>query len=134
MHLTPRELEKLKLLQIDGIIKELLDKSSEVNGVNVISEKVDLDAGAMKNIAFKLKKQENLLVLLASDNNGKGHLMLMITDDLVKNKKLNAANLINEISSEINGGGGGQANFATAGGINIYGINKALEKVILLLS
>ena len=112
----------------------MLDKSSKVNGVNVIAEKVDLDAGAMKNIAFKLKKQENLLVLLASDNNGKVHLMLMITDDLVKNKKLNAANLINEISSEINGGGGGQANFATAGGINTDGINKALEKVILLLS
>ena len=129
-----KELEKLKLLQIDDLIKELLDKSSKVNGVNVIAEKVDLDAGTMKNIAFKLKKQENLLVILASDNNGKVHLMLMITDDLVKNKKLNAANLINEISSEINGGGGGQANFATAGGINTDGINKALEKVILLLS
>ena len=129
-----KELEKLKLLQIDDLIKELLDKSSKVNGVNVIAEKVDLDAGAMKNIAFKLKKQENLLVILASDNNGKVHLMLMITDDLVKNKKLNAANLINEISSEINGGGGGQANFATAGGINSDGINKALEKVILLLN
>ena len=73
-------------------------------------------------------------MLLASENNGKVHLMLMITDDLVKIKKLNAANLINEISSEINGGGGGQANFATAGGINTYGINKALEKVILLIS
>jgi len=129
-----KELEKLKLVQIDDLIKKLLDKSNEVNGVNVISEKVDLDAGAMKNIAFKLKKQENLLVLLASENNGKAHLMLMITDDLVEHKKLNAADLINEISLEINGGGGGKANFATAGGINLDGIDKALKKVILLLS
>ncbi len=129
-----KELEKLRLLQIDGLIKELLDKSSEVNGINVISEKVDLSAGSMKNIAFKLKKQENLLVLLASDNNGKAYLMLMITDDLVEHKKLNAADLINEISLEINGGGGGQANFATAGGTNLDGIDKALKKVSLLLS
>ena len=129
-----KELEKLKRLQIDGLIKELLDKSSEVKGINVISEKVDLDVGAMKNIAFKLKKQENLLVLLASDNNGKAHLMLMITDDLVEHKKLNAADLINEISLEINGGGGGKANFATAGGTNLEGIDNALKKVILLLS
>ena len=129
-----KELEKLKLLQIDDLIKELLDKSSEVKGINVISEKVDLDVGAMKNIAFKLKKQENLLVLLASDNNGKAHLMLMITDDLVEHKKLNAADLINEISLEINGGGGGEANFATAGGTNLEGIDNALKKVIFLLS
>ena len=129
-----KELEKLKLLQIDDLIKELLDKSSKVNGVNVIAEKVDLDAGAMKNIAFKLKKQENLLVLLASDNNGKVHLMLMITDDLVKNKNLNAKALINEISPLINGGGGGQANFASAGGSNPKGIKDVLEKLKKLIA
>ena len=71
---------------------------------------------------------------MASDNNGKAHLMLMITDDLVEHKKLNAADLINEISLEINGGGGGEANFATAGGTNLEGIDNALKKVIFLLS
>ena len=58
----------------------------------------------------------------------------MITEDFVKNKKLNAANLINEISPLINGGGGGQANFASAGGSNPKGIKEALEKVKQLIA
>ena len=128
-----KELEKLKLLQIDDLIKELLDKSSKINGINIIAEKVNLDAGTMKNIAFKLKKQENLLVLLASGNEGKAIITIMITDDLVKNKNLNAANLINEINPLINGGGGGQANFATAGGSNPKGIKEVFEKVKQLI-
>ena len=54
-----KELEKLKLLQLDNLIKELLDKSTLINKINVIAEKVNLDSGSLKNIAFKLKKQEN---------------------------------------------------------------------------
>ena len=52
----------------------------------------------------------------------------------MKNKKLNAANLINEISPLINGGGGGQANFATAGGSNPKGIKDVLEKIKKLIA
>ena len=106
----------------------------KINGMNVIAEKVNLDAGTMKNIAFKLKKQDNLLVLLASENEGKANLMIMITDDLLKDKNLNAKALINEISPLINGGGGGQANFASAGGRNPKGINAALEKIKKLIA
>jgi alanyl-tRNA synthetase len=128
-----KELEKLQKEKADGLLNELLDKSSKINGMNVIAEKVNLDAGTMKNIAFKLKKQENLLVLLASGNEGKAIITIMITDDLVKNKNLNASNLINEISPLINGGGGGQANFATAGGSNPKGIKEVFEKVKQLI-
>ena len=129
-----KELEKLQKAKADGLLNELLDKSSKINGMNVIAEKVNLDAGTMKNIAFKLKKQDNLLVLLASENEGKANLMIMITDDLLKDKNLNAKALINEISPLINGGGGGQANFATAGGNNPNGIKEALEKLKNLIA
>ena len=73
-------------------------------------------------------------MLLASGNEGKAIITIMITDDLVKNKNLNAANLINEISPLINGGGGGQANFATAGGSNPNGIKEALERIKQLIA
>jgi len=129
-----KELEKLQKVKADGLLKELLGKISKINGMNVIAEKVNLDAGTMKNIAFKLKKQENLLVLLASEDKGKANLMIMITDDLLKDKNLNAKTLINEISPLINGGGGGQANFASAGGSNPKGIKDVLEKIKKLIA
>ena len=128
-----KELEKLRLVQLDSFAEALFAKSKLINNINFVAEQVDLDTTAIKKIAFKLKEKENLLMILAGENKGKATVAIMITDDLVKNKGLSAKILMNEITSLIGGGGGGQANFATAGGNNPNGIKKALEKVKQLI-
>ena len=129
-----KELQKLKLTQLDGFAEELFAKSEEINQINLIAEKVDIDAAAMKDIAFKLKQKENLLLVLAAELQGKAIITIMVSDDLVQSNKLSAKALINEISPLIQGGGGGQVHFATAGGSNLKGIQEALEKIKQLIA
>jgi alanyl-tRNA synthetase len=101
-----------------------------MNGINLIRTKLDLDMGAIKDLAFMLNKEvENMLLLIGSESNGKANLSLMIAESIVKTKKLNAGQIIREISKEIKGGGGGQPHFATAGGTNTQGIDAALKKI-----
>lgn len=113
-----------------GIKNELILKAKEINGINLIVDKLDLPtAEAIKNISFELKNQVNNLFFLAgAEIDGKAHLSLIISDTLIKDKNLNAMNIIRELSKEIQGGGGGQPFYATAGGKNPDGIEKALEK------
>ncbi|HET6225152.1 MAG TPA: alanine--tRNA ligase [Bacteroidia bacterium] len=110
--------------------KELLGKKQQINGINFIAEKIELDsADAIKNLSFELRDQvENLFMVLGADVNGKPSLSVIISDSLVKDKKLNAGNIVREIAKEILGGGGGQPFYATAGGTNSQGLTKALEK------
>lgn len=97
--------------------KELLGKKQHINGINFIAEKIELDsADAIKNLSFELRDQvDNLFMVLGADVNGKPSLSI-ISDSLVKDKKLNAGNIVREIAKEILGGGGGQPFYATAGG------------------
>ena len=81
-----------------------------------------------RGFSFKFKKSEsNLLMMLVSENNSKVVITIMITDDLVE-KGRHAGTLIREVSIEVNGGGGGQAFFATAGGSDTSGIPSAIKK------
>lgn len=116
--------EKAKMLK-----NELLSKVEDINGINVITAKVEVDSAAiLKDIAFMLKKQiDNLYLALGSAIDNKANLAVMISENLVKDKNLHAGNIIREISKEIQGGGGGQPFFASAGGKNPDGIDKALE-------
>ena len=89
-----RKIESYKSLEVNMLISELLDKKQEINNVDVIVEKVNVDASVMKDISFKFKKSEsNLLMMLVSENNGKVVITIMITDDLVE-KGIDAGNLI----------------------------------------
>jgi len=82
-----------------------------------------------KDICFQLKGEvPNLFMLLGAEINGKANLFLAMSDNLTKEKNWNASALIREFSKEIQGGGGGQAFYATAGGTHIEGINNALAK------
>jgi alanyl-tRNA synthetase len=112
-------------------LKADLQKSIEnINGINLIRTKLDLDMGAIKNLAFTLNKEvENMVLLVGSESNGKANLSLMIAESIVKTKNLNAGQIIREISKEIKGGGGGQPHFATAGGTNVQGIVASLKKI-----
>ncbi|MBT3417205.1 MAG: alanine--tRNA ligase [Flavobacteriales bacterium] len=126
--------ESYKDLEVNILSESILKNKENIKGINLIAQKVELDAEGMKTLSFKLRKsEENLILVLASENDNKALLTLMITDDLVADKKLNASQMIRELSAEINGGGGGQSFFATAGGSKPSGIDKALEKVKQIL-
>ena len=122
-----KKLEKYKSKELAILQKDILLKREEISGIGVITEKVDLDSEGMKSLSFNLRKSEsNLLMLLASESDNKVILTLMLTDDLIQDKNMDASTLIREISTEIQGSGGGQAFFATAGGSNPSGIDKSL--------
>ena len=99
-----------------------------MNGIRFVAKEVKIAAVDMKNISFQLRKEQNLALVLASKIDEKALLSVMLTDDLVE-KGLNAVEIIKVIAKEINGGGGGQAFFATAGGVDTRGIKTALDKV-----
>lgn len=124
--------KKLSLLVIQkakGLKSELINSVKEINGVNFISAIVDLEPNAMKDLSFACKKEvPNLLMVLGADNDGKANLSVAISEDLVERKGLNAGQIIREIAKEIQGGGGGQAFFATAGGKDPQGLQDALTK------
>lgn len=83
---------------------------------------------------FELKNEvPNLFCVLAADVNGKPSISVIINDNLVKEKNLNASNIVRELAKEINGGGGGQPFYAQAGGSNPEGLAKAVEKAKSLI-
>jgi alanyl-tRNA synthetase len=116
--------------QAKAIREELLGKVQEINGVNVIAEKITLgDSGAIKDLAFQLKGQvDNLFMILGAEVKGKPNLTIVVSENLSKEKDLHAGNIIREAAKEMRGGGGGQPFFATAGGSYIEGIEAAIEK------
>jgi len=89
-----------------------------------------LDSEGMKSLSFNLRKSErNLVMLLASESDNKALLTLMLTDDLIQDKNMDASTLIKNIATEIQGSGGGQSFFATAGGSDPSGMDKSLNKL-----
>ncbi|MCR8918597.1 alanine--tRNA ligase [Bacteroides sp. ET225] len=127
--------------QVEAFMKEkeaeikakLIESAKEIHGVKVIRSVLPMPADTVKNIAFQLKGQipENLFVAIGSAFENKPMLTVMISDDLVKNG-LNAGQLVREAAKLIQGGGGGQPHFATAGGKNPDGLSAAVDKIIEL--
>jgi len=125
-----KEIEKSILEKSSGLKNELAAKTETINGINFIAQKVELpNADAIKNLAYQLKDiVSDLFLVLAADIDGKPNLTVMLSENLVKDKGLNAGNIVRELAKEIQGGGGGQPFFATAGGKDLSGLDKALEK------
>ncbi|ASU34299.1 alanine--tRNA ligase [Mucilaginibacter xinganensis] len=125
-----KEIEKSVLEKSAGLKNELAEKAEQINGINFIAQKVQLpNADAIKNLAYQLKDiVSDLFLVLAAEIDGKPSLTVMIAENLVKEKNLNAGAIVRELAKEIKGGGGGQPFFATAGGSDISGLDKALEK------
>ena len=123
--------------QIQTFLKEkgknlktaLKNEISEMNGVNFLAKQVDLDANGIKDISFELGGEfDNLFLLLGTNQNGKALLSCYISKGLVTSKNLDAGKIIRELGKYIQGGGGGQPFFATAGGKNPDGLSEALSK------
>jgi alanyl-tRNA synthetase len=125
------EYEKLKLKEVSDAS---ILKIQNINGINFLAEKVELNVDALKNLAIDIMRTvDNLFLVLASENDGKANLLVMISENLIKEKGFNAATIIRELAKEIQGGGGGQPHTATAGGKNPAGIKAALEKARTLV-
>ena len=124
-----KDLEKLHAQQANTLKDDLIAKVAARKGANVLIEKVSLpSADTLKNMAFGLKaKVDNLFLVLAADIQNKPQIAVMIADNLVADKDLNAGNLVKELAREIKGGGGGQPLFATAGGKDVSGLDKVVE-------
>lgn len=115
--------EKAKFLKT-----ELLASATTQNGIKFIFQKINLDSGAaIKDLCFELKQEDNTFIVLGAEVSGKPQLFVAVSDNLVKDKKFHAGNIVKELAKEINGGGGGQPFFATAGGTEAKGLEKVLE-------
>ena len=114
--------------------KEMLSKQKEINGIKVLSAITPLSAEYVKDIAFQLRAEvENSLVVIGSVADGKPLLTAAASDSVVA-AGVNIGKNIREAAKLIQGGGGGQPHFATAGGKNLEGIHAAVEKLIELLT
>ncbi len=123
-----KQVEDLLRDKAKNLKSELSEEIKEINGVKFLAKKVDLDAGGIKDLAFQLgEKENNLFLLLASEQDGKALLSCYISKELVAQRDLNAGKVVKELGKYIEGGGGGQPFFATAGGKNPKGINEALQ-------
>lgn len=124
-----KELEQLKSKAAGNLKNELKEKIQQAGDFNYLIEKVGLDAGAIKQLAFQFKgEQERLFLMLASDAGDKPTITLLISEDLAKEKGWDASKMIRDLAKHIQGGGGGQFFFATAGGKKVEGIERALEE------
>ncbi|MEG1545707.1 MAG: DHHA1 domain-containing protein, partial [Bacteroides sp.] len=128
-----KQLEDYMKEKIVALKAHLLKNAKEINGVKVISMNLPMPAEAVKDIAFQLRGEisENLLFVAGTVDNDKPMLTVMIADNLVAGG-LNAGQIIREAAKLIQGGGGGQPHFATAGGKSIDGLSAAIDKVIEL--
>jgi alanyl-tRNA synthetase len=128
-----KELEKFKLAETKQVKADLKTRVKNTNGVNILVEKVELDNDAIKNMAYELRGElTNLFLVLGNVQGDKAGLTVMLSDSLVE-KGMNAKDIVNQLAKEIQGGGGGQPFFATAGGKNPAGIKKALDLAHTLL-
>ncbi|MBI6119407.1 alanine--tRNA ligase [Salegentibacter maritimus] len=124
-----KQIESLLKDKAKNLKTELKSEISEINGVNFLAKQVDLDAGGIKDLAFQLGNEfENLFLLFGTEQQGKALLSCYISKDLVKEKDLHAGKIVKALGKYIQGGGGGQPFFATAGGKKPEGIKEALQE------
>lgn len=128
-----KQMEEFMKEKEAAVKNKLIEGAKEINGVKVIKAVLPMPADAVKNIAFQLKGQftENLFVVIGSVFENKPLLTVTMSEDQVK-VGLNAGQLVREAAKLIQGGGGGQPHFATAGGKNPDGLNAAVDKVVEL--
>jgi len=122
-----RQIEQLLKEKAKNLKGELLTEIQDINGVNFLAKKVDLEANGAKDLAYELGNNlDNLFLVLGTINEDKPMLTCYISKQLVAEKNLNAGLVVRELGKYIQGGGGGQPFFATAGGKNPNGMDEAL--------
>ena len=129
-----KSIEKFQAEAVERAKERLLQQAREVVGVKVVTCVLPMTPEAAKDLAFKLRaaQPENMLCVIGSKHDNKPLLTVMATDDLVSDRGFNAGKVIREAAKLIQGGGGGQPHFATAGGKNVDGLSAAVDKVVEL--
>ena len=129
-----KSIEKFQAEAVERAKERLLQQAREVGGVKVVTCVLPMTPEAAKDLAFKLRaaQPENMLCVIGSKHDNKPLLTVMATDNLVSDRGFNAGKVIREAAKLIQGGGGGQPHFATAGGKNVDGLSAAVDKVVEL--
>jgi len=129
-----KEIENFQQQRIQAVAKDLVAKARTINGMKVVSGKFDMMPNAAKDLVFKVRELagESLVCVVGTAFDGKPMLNVMLSDDMVKEHGLNAGQLVREAAKLMQGGGGGQPHFASAGGKNPDGLTAAIDKVIEL--
>ncbi|MEG0851304.1 MAG: alanine--tRNA ligase, partial [Flavobacterium sp.] len=126
-----KQLEVLLKDKAKNMKADLAKELQEINGVQFLAKQVDLNPEGAKDLAYELgNSYNNLFVVFATAHEGKPMLTCYISKEIVADKNLNAGQVVRELGKYIQGGGGGQPFFATAGGKNVDGIAEALTKAV----
>ena len=124
---SQKEVEAFRKEKAMAAADELENNAEDHGGVRVIAARTAMDAGSVKDMVFKLKGQGNTLVIFANAWEGKATVSIGISDEVVADKGWHAGNAVRALAQHIQGGGGGQPAFATAGGKNPEGLDKVLS-------
>jgi alanyl-tRNA synthetase len=126
-----KQVEQLLREKAKNLKGELASELQEINGIKFLAKQVDLNPEGAKDLAYELGNLgNNLFLVLATADENKPMLTCYISKELVASKNLNAGQVVRELGKYIQGGGGGQPFFATAGGKHVDGIKEALEKAV----
>jgi alanyl-tRNA synthetase len=129
-----KQIEGFQAKAVEDMKLKLVNNAKEVNGIKLITAVLPISPESAKDLVFKVREQlpDNMLCVIGSNFNGKPLISVMISEDLVKDKGLNAGKMVREAAKLIQGGGGGQPHFAQAGGKNCDGLSAAVDKVVEL--
>ncbi|MFV8334488.1 alanine--tRNA ligase [Flavobacterium sp. RSP29] len=126
-----KQIEALMKDKVKNLKASLIAEIQEINGIQFLAKQVDLNPEGAKDLAYELGNLgNNVFLVLATADEEKPMLTCYVSKELVADKNLNAGQVVRELGKFIQGGGGGQPFFATAGGKNVAGIQQALEKAI----
>ena len=129
-----KDIEQFQAQRVQALAQELVGKARLVNGVKVMTAQLPIAPDAAKDLVFKVREQcqESFVCVVGSVFAEKPMLNVMLSDDMVKDHGLNAGQLVREAAKLMQGGGGGQPHFASAGGKNPDGLSAAIDKVVEL--
>ncbi|MCL4115542.1 UNVERIFIED_CONTAM: hypothetical protein GTU68_006527 [Idotea baltica] len=130
-----KKIESLQAAEVGGLKGDLLKKVQNIGGVNFLAEKIETgDSKALKNLIFQLEKEvDNAFIVFGAVVSGKPQLMVAVSKNLSDKSELHAGNIVRDLAVSIQGGGGGQPFFATAGGKKVEGLEDALLKARSIL-
>ena len=127
-----KSIEQFQAQAVERFKTSLIEKARLVNGVTVVSAVLPMNPQSAKDLAFKIRQEvpHSLLCVLGTIHQDKPLLSVMMSDDMVSDHQLNAGAMVREAAKLIQGGGGGQPHYATAGGKNADGLSAAIDKVV----
>jgi alanyl-tRNA synthetase len=131
-----KQIEQFAQQSLNQQKAQLTSQVKDLNGINFLAAQVQAtSADDLKKLAYDLRQQvTNLVAVLGADIDGKPQLAVMLDDEIARSGKFNATTLVRELAKEIQGGGGGQPFFATAGGKNVAGLGAAIAKAEALIT